>query len=78
MAVTQNGKKVKVTSGPGDEYRTAKAQAGINPLDGLTVAQALSWVDSNVTDLPSAKVAMKHIIKALFVLRAEVKRLKKE
>lgn len=78
MAVTQNGKKVKVTTSAGDTYRTYKTQAGANPLEGLTVTQAVNWIDSNVTDLPSAKVALKHIIKALFVLKAEINRLKKE
>lgn len=59
----------------GDALRTAKTQAGTNPLDGLTVTQALTWIDSNVTDLPSARTALKQMVKTLFILDRRVDRL---
>lgn len=42
---------------------TAKTEAGINPLDNLTVAEALAWIEANVIDLPSAKTALKQAVK---------------
>ncbi len=66
--------KVTITTPQGDALRTDQAAAGSNPLDKITLAQALTWVDANVTDLASAKVALKQIVKALFMLKREVER----
>jgi len=39
-----------------------------HPLSKISPAQAESWVDSNVTDLASAKVALKNLAKAVVYL----------
>lgn len=49
------------------DLATAVTQAGANPLNGITVTQALTWIDANVTDLASAKVALKHMVKVIGV-----------
>ncbi len=66
--------KVTITTPAGDALRADQAAAASNPFDGITLAQALTWVDNNVTDLASAKVALKQIVKALFMLKREVER----
>jgi hypothetical protein len=47
------------------DLATAKTESGTNPLDNLTVAQALAWIDANVTDLASARTALKQVVKVL-------------
>jgi hypothetical protein len=66
--------KVTITTTQGDKLRADQAAAASNPLNNLTLAQALTWIDSNLTDLASAKVALKQIVKALFMLQREVER----
>lgn len=36
-----------------------------NPLSNITLVQAEAWIESNVTDLASAKVAMKKLVKLI-------------
>ncbi len=74
--VTVVGDQVSITTTEGDALREAQltSQAAGNPLDNLTLAQALTWIDSNVADLASTADALKHLAKLLFVLRAEVHR----
>lgn len=63
------------TNPKGDAVRTAQTQAGSNPLAGLTVTQALAWIDNNVTDLATARTALKQMAKVLFILDRRVDRL---
>jgi hypothetical protein len=74
--VTVNGSRVSITTTEGETLRQAQqtAQTTGNPLDSLTLAQALAWIDTNVADLASARAALKHLAKLLFVMRAEVHR----
>jgi len=74
--VSINGNRVTITTAEGDTLRQSKqtAQTAGNPLDRLTLAQALSWIDGNVNDLTSARTALKHLAKLVFVLRAEAQR----
>lgn len=37
-----------------------------NPLADLTFKQADTWIDSNVTNIASAKTALKHIVKLIY------------
>lgn len=64
-----------VTTNAGDAVRAAQTQAGANPLENLTVTQALAWIDANVTDLASARTGMKHIVKYLFIQKRRNDRL---
>ena len=74
--VTVDGSHVSITTTEGETLREAQltAQAAGNPLDSLTLADALLWIDTNVADLASAIDALKHLAKLLFVLHAEVHR----
>ncbi len=74
--VSVNGNRVAITTSEGDALRQSQqtAQTTGNPLDNLTLAQALTWIDSNVTDLNSARTALKHLATLVFVLRAEAQR----
>jgi hypothetical protein len=74
--VSISGQNVSVTTVQGDALRQAKAAAGTNPLDGLTMTQALAFIDANVTDLPSARTALKHLVKLILILRADFERTK--
>jgi hypothetical protein len=74
MPTTVNGNQVNITTPTGDAYRQAKADAGVNPIENLTLAQALTFLQSNVTDLPSAKVYLGHLTKLVFELGAQFKR----
>lgn len=62
--------KVVVKTPEGDRLRQDEAAAVNNPLETLTLAQALTWIDNNVTDLASARAGLKHLAKLVFVLRA--------
>ena len=66
---------IQITTNTGDSIRTAQTQAGANPLDNLTVTQALAWIDANVTDLASARTGMKHMVKYLFIQKRRIDRL---
>ncbi len=74
MTVTINGKQITITTPEGDALRQAQQAAAGNPIDNLTLPDALSWIDANVVDLPSARAALKQMAKILFVLRAEIRR----
>lgn len=63
---TEEGKKLRA-----DQVTIAAAGEA---LSRLTLAEALTWVETNVTDLASARNALKEIVKALFVLRGKVRR----
>ncbi len=66
---------VTISTPKGDAVRAAQTQAGANPLNGLTVTQALAWIDSNVTDLASARTALKQIVKVVFIQERRIDRL---
>lgn len=51
----------------GDALRTAKTQAGANPIDNITLQQALTYLNANVTDLASAKTYLRELTKKVFV-----------
>jgi hypothetical protein len=74
--VTVSGNQVSVTTSEGDALRQSQQAGTSNPLDTLTLAQALTWIDANVTDLNSARLALKQLAKLLFILRADVQREK--
>ena len=50
----------------------AKTDAGTTPIDGLTVAQAVSYINTNVTDLTSAKAALVIAVKYIGEMRREL------
>lgn len=74
--VSISGQNVTVSTVQGDTLRQARTAAGTNPLDGLTMVQALAFIDANVTDLPSARNALKHLVKLILILRADLERTK--
>jgi hypothetical protein len=74
--VAVNGKQVTVSTHEGTALRQAQIAAAGNPLDGLTLPQALTWIDSNVSDLASARTTLKHLVKLIFVIKAEANRSK--
>ncbi len=67
---------IQISTPEGNALRQAKTDAGTNPVDSLTLAQALVYLQNNVTDLASAKAYLAQLTKVLFVLRAEVQRTK--
>jgi hypothetical protein len=59
------------------ERTEAKAQLALTgALRTATPQQAVNWIDTNVTDLASAKAALKLMVRMLIVLRDQVKGLK--
>jgi hypothetical protein len=70
QVVVVNG-QVVVKTPEGDRLRQDQAAAVNNPLESLTLAQALTWVDANVNDLASARTALKHLARLVFILRAQ-------
>jgi hypothetical protein len=72
--VTINGNRATITTSEGDALRQSQQAAASNPIDGLTLAEALAWIDTNVVDLPSARAALKQLAKILFVVRAQAQR----
>lgn len=73
--VSNNNGNVTVTTTQGDAQRLATTQAGANPLNGITLAQALTWIDNNVNDLATARTAMKHMTKHIFTQNERIGRL---
>ncbi len=65
---------IQISTPEGNALRQAKTDAGTNPIDNLTLAQALAYLQNNVTDLNSAKVYLAHLTKLVFILRAELQR----
>jgi hypothetical protein len=49
--VSINGNRVAITTSEGDALRQSKqtAQTAGNPLDSLTLTQALTWIDNKVS-----------------------------
>ena len=43
------------------------AEEASNPLSNVTYEQAETWIENNVTDLASAKVALKKIVKLILL-----------
>jgi hypothetical protein len=74
--VTVSGNQVSITTSEGDALRQSQQTGASNPLETLSLAQALTWIDANVTDLNSARLALKQLAKLLFVLRADLQREK--
>jgi len=74
LNVKTNGNKVAISSDAGENLRQAKAAATSNPLDGLNLTQALAYLDANVTDVATARTALKNIVKLVFVLQASHER----
>jgi hypothetical protein len=67
---------IQISTPEGNVLRQAKADAGTNPVDALTLAQVLTYLQNNVTDINSAKAYLAQLTKILFVLRADVRRKK--
>jgi len=74
--VSVSGQLVTISTNEGNALRQSKTAAGTNALDNLTMAQALAWIDANVTDLPSARTALKHLVKLILILRTDLDRTK--
>lgn len=70
LNINRNGDRIRVSTPAGAALRDGKADSS-TPLDALTVKQALNWLDTNVTDLASARTALKHLTRLIFTLRAE-------
>lgn len=65
----------QTTTPEGDQLRQAQNDAGTNPIDSLTLAQALTYLQANVTDLPSAKTYIGLLTRLVFILVRRVDRL---
>ncbi len=66
---------LQTTTPEGDAIRQAQTDAGANPISALTLAQALAYLQTNVTDLPTAKVYLGHLTKLLFIEKRRNDRL---
>jgi hypothetical protein len=59
------------------ELAEARAQLALTgALRTATPQQAVTWIDTNVTDLASAKAALKLMARMLIVLRDQMKNLR--
>lgn len=59
------------------EIADAKSELALTgALRNATPQQAVNYIENNVTDLPSAKAALKLMVRMLIVLRDQVKTLK--
>jgi len=56
------------------KVETAENEINISVYKTLTPEQAETWIDNNVTNLASAKLAMKHMVKMIIALRDYVLR----
>lgn len=54
------------------DAQDAKQYAKLTALKGMTPAQVQTWVDANVTDLPSAKDAIKTLAIAVSILARQL------
>lgn len=72
--VKRTGNRVVISTPHGNNLRQAQGAVKDNPLDGLTMPEVLSYLDSSVTDMASARKAVKYLAHQLFVLRAEYDR----
>jgi hypothetical protein len=66
--------RITVTTPQGNALRADQVAAADNPLQGLTLAQALAWIDANPTDPASTQKVLKNILKSLFTLQREIER----
>ena len=66
---------LQTTTPEGDAIRQAQTDAGINPIDSLTLAQALTYLQNNVIDLASAKVYLGLLTKLVFIQKRRIDRL---
>lgn len=64
---------IQVQTSEGQAARQSKTDAGTNPIANLTLAQALNYLSTNVTDLASAKTYLGHLTKVVFVMAAVLK-----
>lgn len=69
---------LQVSTPEGQAVRTASTQTGSTPLDGMTVSQVDAWINANVTDLASAKTALRIIGKLLFLIFAQLRQIQAE
>src|SRR5688572_19749243 len=76
LQVSVNGQQVRVKTTAGDALRQARSAAANNPLDVATPQEAAAWIDSNVSNIAGVVTALKHIVRLLFVLRAEIRHRK--
>ncbi len=53
----------------------AKHERLNNILSKATPAKAATWIDNNVTDLPSAKAALKHMARLLVAVNKRLEEL---
>lgn len=65
----------QTTTPEGDAIRQAQTDAGTNPIDSLTLAQALTYLSTNVTDLPTAKTYIGQLTKLVFIQARRIDRL---
>jgi hypothetical protein len=69
--VSVNGNKVKVSTGDAAKLaadQVTATNAGANPIAGITLQQALNYLDNNVTTAAAAIVYLKHLTKFVFLL----------
>jgi hypothetical protein len=57
---------------------TARAEAGANPLDGITVREAMTWIDNNVTSLAQAREALKLAVKIIAIQERRLRLIEKQ
>lgn len=72
LHIDQQQGRVTVSSDSGQKLRQIDRQGQPNPLSDLTAA--LAWIDSNVTDVASARVALKHLTRLIHRIAADVER----
>jgi hypothetical protein len=66
--------RITIKTPQGDAFRADQAVAADNPLQGLTLAQALAWIEANPADPVSLQEALKQVLKSLFMLQREIER----
>lgn len=59
----------RVREGTEDKRKRAASDARRHVFATLTAAQATAWIDSNVTNLASAKTALKRLAEMIIYLR---------
>ncbi len=64
VSVTNDQVSIKTTEGDQDRTELIAARAN-NPLSTKTAAELDQWIVTNVTDLASAKVALRYIVRAM-------------
>jgi|TARA_R100001530_G_scaffold79815_1_gene55682 hypothetical protein len=64
--------------GVSDSAQDAKAKMNSSILKNLTPQQSWDYIDNNVTDLASAKVAMKWIVRYMISMKKQIKELNED